>query len=129
LTFLAPLLRHPDRHWVLADTETGAIVANRVHAAVDSASRRRGLLGRTALDDEALVIAPCGAVHTFFMRFAIDVIFADRAGRVCRCVADVRPWRVTGALRGFATIEVAAGTLARAGTRRGHRLELRDAGT
>jgi uncharacterized membrane protein (UPF0127 family) len=124
-SFLQPLLRDPARAWTLVNLDSGACVAGRVSAAVDSTTRRRGLLGRTSLDDEALVIAPCNAVHTCFMRFSIDVIFIDRDGRVTRAATDVAPWRLTGALRAFATIEVAAGTVARTSTRRGHRLELR----
>jgi uncharacterized membrane protein (UPF0127 family) len=95
-----------------------------VTAAVDSASRRQGLLGRSGLDDEALIIAPCSAVHTFFMRFAIDVVFVDKQGRVTRVVHAVRPWRITGSLRGFATIELAAGAALRASTAPGHQLSL-----
>ena len=123
--FLDPLLRDAARPWVLANASTGTVLARRVHAAFDSASRRRGLLGRPGLDDEALIIAPCTAIHTFFMTFAIDVVFADRDGRITRQVAHVKPWWLAATLRGFATIELAAGTLARSGTERGHRLELR----
>ena len=93
--------------------------------AVTPFARLRGQLGRP--EPVPMLIAPCSAVHTFFMRFAIDVIFTDRDGRVSRCVPAVRPWRITGTLRGFATIELAAGTIDRTGTRRGHTLELRDA--
>jgi uncharacterized membrane protein (UPF0127 family) len=125
--FLTPLLRDAGRVWMLANAETGAVLASRVHAAVDSKSRRQGLLGRSGLDDEALIIAPCNAVHTCFMQFPIDVIFTHRDGRIARCVPGVRPWRVTGALRGFATIELASGTIERTKTVRGHRLELRQA--
>jgi uncharacterized protein len=122
--FLRPLLRNPARSWRLVNGDTRAVLASRVHAAVDSASRRRGLLGRTGLDDEALIIAPCNAVHTFFMRFPIDIVYTDRQGTVTRCVAAVPPWRLSGALRGFATIELPAGAIARTGTRVGQRLEL-----
>jgi uncharacterized membrane protein (UPF0127 family) len=125
-SFLQPLLRHPDRRWTLVDADTGAAIVARVSAAIDSASRRKGLLGRSGLDDEALVIAPCNAVHTFFMRFAIDILFVDRDGHVRRTVENVGPWRVTGSLRAFATIECAAGTLSRTATRRGHRLVIRE---
>ena len=123
--FLSALLREPDEAWSLVNADTGALLATHVRAAVDSASRRRGLLGRTDLEDEALIIAPCTAVHTCFMRFSIDVIVTDRRGVVRRGVPGVRPWRITGALRGFATIELPAGSLSRTGTRRGQRLELR----
>jgi uncharacterized membrane protein (UPF0127 family) len=123
--FLSPLLRDANRRWLLANADTGGVLARQVHAAFDSASRRRGLLGRAGLEDEALIIAPCSAVHTFFMQFPIDVVFAARDGRITRTWAAVKPWRLAAALRGFAAIELQAGTLARTGTHRGHRLELR----
>jgi uncharacterized membrane protein (UPF0127 family) len=123
-TFLQPLLRDRQRAWTLVDADTGTRLAGRVTAAVDSASRRQGLLGRTSLDDEALVIAPCNAVHTFFMAFPIDVLFVDKQGQVLKVVPDVRPWRIAGALRGFATIELAAGTASRTSTTAGHRIAL-----
>ena len=48
----------------------------RRRTALDSKSRRKGLLGRDTLADRhALVLAPCGSVHTFGMRFPIDVLF------------------------------------------------------
>lgn len=124
-TFLQPLLRQPDRQFALVIAESGALLVSRVIAAVDSETRRRGLLGRSGLDDEALAIAPCNAVHTFFMKFAIDVVFVDRQGRVTRVAHAVRPWRIAGAWRGFAVIELAAGTAARAGLAAGQRVELR----
>ena len=125
--FLKPLLRDPSAGWMLLNADTGAVLARRVVAAVDSETRKRGLLGRDGLDDEALIIAPCNAIHTFFMRFSIDVAFTDREGRVTRCVHAVRPWRITGALRGFATIELASGTLASTSTIAGHRVLLQSA--
>jgi len=126
-SFIQPLLRNPQGHWTLIDADTGTRLAGRVVAAVDSAARRRGLLGRTTMDDEALVIAPCNAVHTFFMRLTIDIAFVTRDGRVVRAVSNVPPWRITGAFGAFATIEMAAGTLVRTATKAGHALRLREA--
>ena len=66
----------------LVDERTGTTVASAVEIADTSATRRRGLLGRDGLDPSAaLIIVPCSSVHTFFMRFAIDVVFVDRGGR------------------------------------------------
>jgi hypothetical protein len=123
--FLAPLLREPAARWMLVNVETGSPLAGRVQAAVESSSRRRGLLGRTRFEDEALIIAPCHAVHTAFMRFPIDVLVTNRDGVIRRCIPGVRPWRVTGSWWGFATIELPTGTIGRTGTRRGQRVELR----
>jgi len=60
----------------------------------------------------------------FFMRFAIDVLFVDRQGLVLRAVSNLRPWRIALSLRAFAVIEMPAGTLIIANTRRGDTVEL-----
>jgi uncharacterized membrane protein (UPF0127 family) len=93
-----------------------APAASLLVGAFDSESRRRGLLGKDGLPaGEALAIAPCNAVHTFFMRFAIDVVFAARDGRVLAIRRAVEPWRLAMCVRAFATIEFAAGGASTAG--------------
>ena len=107
----------------LINARTGQTVAETVELAVTSASRRRGLLGRDSLDPgAALVIAPCNSIHTFFMRFAIDVVFVDRAGRVRKIVRAVRPWRMAAAMFAYAVIEFGAGGLDGCDIERGDRL-------
>jgi uncharacterized protein len=92
---------------------TRSVVALDVDLATSRAERRRGLLGRDSLGaSEGLLLTPCIAVHTAFMRFSIDVIFIDRNGRAVRVVPEVRPWRMTASLRAHAVIELAAGTAA-----------------
>ncbi len=119
------MLRGPEQPHALHNTRTGAVVASRVELAVDSESRRRGLLGRDAFEEgSALVIAPCSAVHTFFMRFAIDVVFVARDGRVKKTYAAVPAGRMAFSAGAFAVIELPAGTLARSESARGDVLEL-----
>jgi uncharacterized protein len=109
----------------LHNTRSGRIVAHTVWGAFDSASRRRGLLGRDTLDDGvALIIAPTSAIHTAFMRFAIDVAFVRRSGEVLRVTSQLAPWRAAASLRAFAVIEFAAGTLSKTGTVAGDVLAL-----
>src|SRR5512144_3343440 len=92
---------------------TRSAVALEIDLAASRAERRRGLLGRDSLGaNEGLLLPPCIAVHTAFMRFPIDVIFIDRDGRAVRIVPQVRPWRMTASLRAHAVIELAAGTAA-----------------
>ena len=129
-TFVDPLLRRtrPGIRHNLVNVETGRVVAGRVEAAFDSETRRRGLLGRDGMpEEEALIIAPCNGVHTFFMRFAIDVVFVAKDGRVVKACPRVRPWRTAIAWRAFAAIEGAPGLIERSGTRRGDRLVVREA--
>ena len=95
-------------------------MATDLRMAFDSATRRKGLLGRDSLPaGEGLVIAPCNAVHTWFMRFAIDVAFVSRQGKVLKIRHAVPPWRLTGSLRAHAVIELPAGTLERTETQTG----------
>ena len=124
-SFLTPLIKRPDGPWVLRNAATGALVASVVEAAFERTARNRGLLGRDRLaQGHALVLAPCNSIHTFFMRFAIDVAFVDRDGQVLRIKASVRPWRLAVTLRAFAVVELAAGELMRAKIQRGDRLLL-----
>jgi len=125
--FLSPLLG-PGQPQCRIVTSDGRVVAERVEPAFDAAARKRGLLGRTSLDpDAALVIAPCNAVHTCFMRFPIDIVFVARDGRVTKTATGVRPWRMAASPRAFATVELAAGVIARHGLRAGDRLTVESA--
>jgi uncharacterized membrane protein (UPF0127 family) len=100
--------------------------ATSVEIAFDSATRKKGLLGRDALPSgTALIIAPCSAVHTFAMRFPIDVIFAGRDGRIMKIRHAMPASRVSAAFRAFAAVELAAGAAREAGLRVGDRLVLR----
>lgn len=123
--FLRPLLRRSPGPLVLRNARTGVVVATTLEPAFESSTRRRGLLGRDGLaPGHALVIAPCNLVHTFRMRFPIDIIFAARDGRVLKIRQAVPRSRIAGALRAFATIEMAAGQAAAAGLRPGDSLEI-----
>jgi uncharacterized protein len=125
--FLKPLLAADaeTRALMLRNERNGLVLARQLEGAFDSETRRRGLLGRDGLaGDVALIIAPCQAIHTFRMRFPIDVIFADREGRVVHFRSNVGPRRITGALRAFATIEMASGAAARADIRIGDLLSI-----
>jgi hypothetical protein len=121
--FLGPLLRKPDASLALVNVRSGRVLASSLTGAFDSKTRRTGLLGRDRLDEgHALIIAPTNAVHTFFMRFPIDIAFVRKDGRVVGTRHAVKPWRIAGALRGHAAIELPAGALANSDTVRGDQL-------
>jgi uncharacterized protein len=91
------------------------VVDGRVRAPVEVVSglraRHRGLLGRDGLTG-ALWLQPCRQVHTFGMRFAIDVAYVDRSGRVL-AVHRMPPGRLTRPhLRACAVVETEAGAFA-----------------
>ena len=119
------MLRDPERQHSLHNRRSGLTLATHVELAVDSRSRRRGLLGRDRLDEgAALVIAPCSSIHTFFMRFPIDVIFVARDGRVLKTYAAVERSRIAFRVGAFAAIELPVAAIANADTKRGDMLQL-----
>ncbi|NPV58534.1 MAG: DUF192 domain-containing protein [Actinobacteria bacterium] len=103
-----------------------AVLAARAAVADTPRSRRRGLLGTEVLEDgRGLVIVPCRQVHTFGMRYAIDVVFVDRRMRVLRVVKAMRPCRLGAlVLRAAAAIELPPGKAAATGTAPGDMLEI-----
>jgi uncharacterized membrane protein (UPF0127 family) len=121
--FLKPLLAGDPERLRLLNARNGQPVATSLEPAFDSGTRRRGLLGRNSLPPQhALIIAPSNMVHTFFMRFPIDVLIASRDGRVLKVRENVPAHRIVGAFRGFAVIEMAAHELRRSGIAVGDRL-------
>ncbi|MCG0290956.1 DUF192 domain-containing protein [Streptomyces sp. PSAA01] len=84
-------------------------------------ARARGLLGRDGLAG-ALLLTPASGVHTFRMRFAIDVAYLDRRLTVVD-VHTLRPGRLgRPRLRSRHVLEAEAGALERWGVRRGVRV-------
>ncbi|MEN9775711.1 MAG: hypothetical protein RL322_2781 [Pseudomonadota bacterium] len=77
---------------------------------------------QAAPTDSALFFPRCNAVHTCFMRFAIDVVFVDSCGRVLRVVPDLRPWRASACRPASGVLELAAGVIRRADLRPGMRI-------
>ncbi|MHB0916493.1 MAG: DUF192 domain-containing protein [Thiobacillus sp.] len=86
-------------------------------------SRLAGLLFLPPLQPgHGLLLVPCASVHTAFMRYAIDVVFLDRAGRISRIVPHLKPWRTAAFLGAYQTLELAAGEAARLGLQAGQSL-------
>jgi uncharacterized membrane protein (UPF0127 family) len=123
LSFFTPILRTPATPHRLINQRNGVVVAETVVTAFDSASRRRGLLGRNDLPaGEALIIAPSNAIHTWSMRFPIDVAFITKAGRIVKVRPGVQPRRIAFSVTAYAVIEFASGTLAARDTAAGDTL-------
>ena len=101
------------------------VVCERCVVADRPVARARGLLGRSELPPgEGILLRPAASVHTFFMRFPIDVVFLDRDGRVVAIRPHLRPWRAAFARRAKAALELAAGQAAARGIHIGERLVL-----
>lgn len=100
------------------------VLATRMEVAGTGAKRNKGLLGREGLaDGEGLWIVPCESVHTFFMRFAIDLVYLDREKRVKKVRSDVGPWRLSACFSAHSILELPSGTIRATRTQPGDVLE------
>ena len=121
---------------IAVHAKTGRTLAARVTKADDAASRSKGLLGRESLGaDEGMWIqqpplawlVPCPTIHTFFMKFPIDVLFLDGGLRVRRVTENMKPWRLSPWVpQAHSILELKGGTLG-GSVSAGDQLEMRTA--
>ncbi len=92
----------------------GDVVCEHCLVADAPLARMRGLLGRTDLPrGEGILLKPAGSIHTYFMRFAIDVVFLDRDLRVVKVEEHVRPWNAVRRKGAKAVLELRSGEAVR----------------
>ncbi|WP_129128313.1 DUF192 domain-containing protein [Geomonas oryzae] len=108
------------------DATSGREIASRVAVADTFFSRLKGLLGREELPSgEAMWIRPCRSVHSFGMKFPIDVVFLDRDMRVVAMTKGLRPGRVSAPpVKACSVLELPVGVLDAAATVIGNRIEI-----
>jgi uncharacterized membrane protein (UPF0127 family) len=110
------LVRNLTRQTVLADR---ALVAD------TSQSRRTGLLKHSSLAaGEGLWIVPCEGVHTFGMKFPIDVVFLNKKRQVVKLRRKMERWRIAFSLRAHSVLELPVGVIDESQTAPGDQLEL-----
>ena len=102
----------------------GQQLADRADLADTPASRNRGLLKHTKLDPgEGLWIVPTQGVHTFAMKFTIDVVYLNRKRKVLKLRPNMVRSRMSICLTAHSVLELPAGTLDALGTQKGDQLE------
>lgn len=128
---LAAQLHSPERSarpqalFQVTNKTRDTVLATRLTLAGTPQTRGKGLLGRDSLMlGEGLWIVPCQAIHMFFMRFAIDLVYIDRRKRVRKVRSKVAPWRISACLTAHSVLELPVGTVRQTGTRRGDLLEI-----
>lgn len=97
----------------LINCDTGEVISSRVMLADKVYSRLIGLMGKKGLPaDSALILKPCFQIHTFFMRFNIDVIFLSRDMHVIHVIENMLPWKISKFIRdSYYVVELPGGTL------------------
>jgi uncharacterized membrane protein (UPF0127 family) len=104
----------------------GKELSNNVALADSLLKRMKGLLGRKEmLNGEGLWIKPCISVHTFFMKFPIDVLFLDKRNRVIAAIRNIQPHRLTWIYpNAVSVLELPAGMLQITDTRIGDEIKI-----
>jgi hypothetical protein len=101
---------------LIVNLTRGGVVCERTEIADRARRRMRGLLGRESLPaGEGMLLQPAPSIHTVGMKFPIDVVFMDGTLRVLKIVERMRPWRAASKRHAWATLELAAGEVARRG--------------
>ena len=105
-----------------------AYLATELSVAATHWSRFCGLMCMDASNfpkGQGLWIVPCRGVHTFAMRFPIDVIYLDKQRRVVHLEPGLRPWRMAAVkLQATSVLELPGDTLGPSGTRIGDEVEI-----
>ena len=112
---------------MIYDFDTAECLARSPVTALSAGMRLRGMIGRDFSPEmDAMIFPRCSAVHTFFMRIELDVLFLDASGIVVGVARHLPPWRPwAGARHAAATVEFPAGTLRN--VEPGHRILLNEA--
>ena len=102
----------------------GTVLADKAVVADTSEKRRTGLLKHTGLAaGEGLWIKPSEGVHTFGMKFAIDVIFVAKKGAVLKLRPNMVRRRIAFCLRAHSVVELPTGVILASDTAVGDQLE------
>ena len=89
----------------------GEVLLPEVGRTTSAWERGRGLLGRPALTPgQGLWIDRCGSVHTWGMRYALDVVFMTGEGVILKVARSLRPFRFAAARKARMVLELPAGT-------------------
>ena len=114
---------------IVRNQTRGTVVAEAADMADTSEKRRTGLLKHSCLEPgEGLWIVPCESVHTFFMKFPIDLVYLDKALRVKKVRSAVPAWRMSACLTAHSILELPAGTIERTQTAVGDTLAVEKVG-
>ena len=111
---------------LLFNTTRKTVVSDRCRFANTVLKRMVGLLNRSSLSEgEGLLLDRCYGIHTFFMRFPIDVLFLDKEYRVIRAVSALPAFRTCAVPHAVYVLELPVGAIERSQTAAGDQIQVR----
>ena len=113
----------------------GTVLCERLEDAGGLSGQSRGLLGRDGLEPGTGMLfengrfTPMMWMHMFFMRFAIDIVFLGRGGKVVKVNRNLKPWRVSSMVFGARlALELPAGAAEASATELGDQIKFEPLG-
>lgn len=86
------MLKMKNKKLIRLITKENEVVLENVVIADRFFSRLKGLMGKNTIEDEeGLLIRPCNSIHTFFMKFNLDIAFIDNNFMVLEIYRDLAP--------------------------------------
>ena len=99
-------------HGALYRQDNNQLLLQHVMHTTNPLERMRGLLARPPLtQDQGLLIMPCSSVHTFGMRYPIDLVFLNKDWQIKKLVSALKPYRLAWSTGASMVVEMMAGTL------------------
>lgn len=89
------------------------ILCRDLKVADDFFSRLIGLMFKSEMIGfDGLLIKQCNSIHTFFMRYKLDLVFLDKELKVVKVIENMKPWRATLMyFKASQVLELKSGTL------------------
>lgn len=111
----------------ISNCTKNTILAEEAVLAAGIFKRLKGLLGKKTFEPgQAIILKPCNSIHTFFMRFPIDVLFVDKDNQVIKALSSLAPFSFSPIyIRAKLAIELPAGTILSTLTQEGDILNIK----
>ncbi len=88
------------------------LISSNIQVADNPVTRIIGLMFRKTPATDGLLLDPCNSIHTFFMRYPLDVVFLNHSNEVVKIIRELKPWRMTWIYwKAKKTLELPAGKL------------------
>lgn len=80
---------------MIINSTKGTIIAEQHKVSKSLISKITGLIKYRLMEEEGLLMPSVFQIHTFFMKYAIDVIFLDRNFTVAALYQNLQPWKLS----------------------------------
>jgi len=110
----------------IKNTKNNFILGNKIYLANNSITRLSGLMGKESFGEiDGMLIKPCNSIHTFFMKFPIDVIFISKDNKIIRVVENLKEWKISPIVfKAHSTLELPIKTIEKTNSEVGDILEI-----